>query len=112
VKHIADAESEFKVVNITPDFCRVDGCVVPFDIKQDLSEERTEYAKDFFARGKRVLRLGSVVRGVEGNAGEGVISGVSQDDGDCVTAEGSDRLFVNGLPVCHHGHRVHMNVKA
>jgi hypothetical protein len=61
VKHIADAESEFKVVNITPDFCRVDGCVVPFDIKQDLSEERTEYAKDFFARGKRVLRLGSVV---------------------------------------------------
>ena len=112
MKHIADAEPGFVVTNINPDFCRVDGSVVPFEIKQELPEESSEsYAQDFFSRGKQVLHVGSFIKGVVGNAGEGVLSGVSQGDGDSIMDEGSDRLFVHGKPVCHHGHRALMNVK-
>lgn len=111
-KHIADAEDVFVAINVNPDFCEVDGCVVGFDIKQVLSEERTAYSRDVFSRGKRVLPVGSVIKGVVGNAGKGVLSGVSQGDGDIITDEGSDCLFVNGRPACHHGHKVRMNVKS
>jgi hypothetical protein len=111
VKHIADAESGFTVTNINPDFCDVDGTVIPFDIMQVLSEENTDYAENFFSRGAKVLRVGSIVKGVVGNAGEGVLSGVSQGEGHTITIEGSKRLFVGGKAVCHHLHRVLMNVK-
>ncbi len=111
-KHIADAEVEFVVTNVNPDFCDVDGCVVPFEIKQVLSEERTEYSPNFFAHSKKVLKVGSIIKGVEGNTGSGVLSGVSQQAGDSMTTEGSDHLFVNGKPVCRHGDRALMNVKS
>jgi len=111
MKHIADGESGFVVVNTSPDFCDVDGTVVPFDISQVLSSAVNEYGKHFFSRGERVLRVGTIVDGIEGNAGEGVISGVSQGDGHTIVVEGSERLFVGGFAVAHHGHRVLMNVK-
>jgi hypothetical protein len=110
-KHIADAESAFVVVNVNPDFCRVNGDVVPFDIVQVLSSEKSDYSPDFFARGKKVLNEGSVIRGVEGNAGEGVLSGVSQGDGHVVITEGTDHFFVNGKRVCRHEDQCLMNVK-
>jgi hypothetical protein len=78
MKHLADAESVFVVVNINPDFCEVDGSVIPFDIARDLSPERAAYSKDVFSRGARVLKVGSVVQGVEGNAGAGVFSSVAE----------------------------------
>jgi uncharacterized Zn-binding protein involved in type VI secretion len=111
LKHIADAESEFVVVNVNPDFCEVDGCVVGFDIHQELTKERADYSPDVFSRGGKVLHVGSIVKGVQGNAGKGIESGVSQGDGDVIVEEGSKLLFVNGKAVAHHGHRVTMNVK-
>lgn len=111
LRQFADAEDEFVVANVNPDFCRVDGCVVPFEIKQTLSSEKDAYSKDVFSRGKKVLKLGSVIRGVVGNAGEGVQSGVAEGSGDSVTIEGSKVLFVNGKAACHDFHQVEMNVK-
>jgi hypothetical protein len=111
LKHIADAESDFVVTNINPDFCRVDGDVVPFDIKQVLSSEKCDYSPNFFARGKKVLKEGSVIKGVQGNAGEGVLSGVSQGKGDTLMIEGTDHFLVNGKRAVRHGHRALMNVK-
>ncbi len=110
-KHIADAESKFVVANINPDFCRVDGEVVPFDIAQVLSSEKSAYSPDFFARGGKVLKEGSVIEGVEGNAGEGVCSGVSLADGHVVMIEGTDHFLVNGKRVCRDEDRCVMNVK-
>lgn len=111
LKHIADAETKFVVVNVNPDFCKVDGEVVAFDISRAVSEERASYAQDFFARGEKVLPVGSVVQGVEGNAGEGIFSGVAAEKGDNVTTTGSPVLFVNGRAVCRHDDEVEMNVK-
>jgi hypothetical protein len=110
-KHIADAEDKFVVTNINPDFCCVDGAYVAFDISQVLVKEKADYSKDVFSRGGRVLKVGSVIEGVVGNAGEGVLSGVSVQAGHSITIEGSDLLFVNGKKTCHHGHKVLMNVK-
>jgi hypothetical protein len=114
MKHIADGEGgDFVVTNVNPDFCRVDGAVVPYEISQTLNHEKgRSFAQDFFSRGEKVLKVGSIIEGVVGNAGEGVLSGVSQGDGHTITIEGSQRLFVNKMPVCHHGHKVLMNVKA
>jgi uncharacterized Zn-binding protein involved in type VI secretion len=111
MKHIADKESAFFVYNVNPDFCRVHGAVKGFDIVQFLSQEKTAYSPNMTSRGARVLRVGSVVEAVKGNNGKGVRSTVARGTGDTIIIEGSDRLFVNGFPVCHDGHEVDMNVK-
>jgi len=110
-EHIADAEDTFRVINITPDFCRVDGKVIPYDIEQVLTPEKARYSPDVLARGKRVLKKLSIISGVQGNAGEGIASGVSQRDGHTLMLEGDPRFLVNGDPTCRHGDACLMNVK-
>jgi hypothetical protein len=102
MKHIADAEAEFYVANVNPDFCKVHGKVVAFDISQVASSERTDYSPNFFARGKKVIKEGSVIRGTVGNAGKGVLSKVSGAKGHAIMTEGTDHLLVNGKRVCRH----------
>lgn len=111
MKHLADAETAFFVVNVNPDFCEVDGAVIPFDLVRNLEPERSSYSKDVFSRGAKVLKVGSIVRGVEGNAGAGVFSTVSEGAGNVELLEGSDLLIVNGKPAVHHGHLALMNSK-
>jgi len=112
LKHIADKETLFIVHNVNPDFCKVNGSVTAFDIHQTLAEERAGYSPDTLSRGARVLHVGSIIKGVQGNAGKGVQSGVSQNHGDSKMIEGSERLFVNGKAACHDGHQADMNVKS
>ncbi|EYF05388.1 PAAR-like domain-containing protein [Chondromyces apiculatus] len=111
-RHIADAEPAFKVVNITPDFCKVNGQVVPFDIFQILPPERSNYAKKVRARKEKVLHVASIVSGVVGNAGSGVISGVSQGSGDVVVLEGATKVRVEGQLCARHRDLCLMNVKS
>lgn len=111
-RHIADAESGFKVVNISPDFCRVNGCVVPFDIYRELPPERANYAKKTNARKEKVLHVNSVIQGVIGNAGSGVSSGVSKGAGDTVIIEGAKSVRVEGELVARHRDLCWMNVKS
>ena len=59
-KHIADAESTWKVCNITPDMCIVNGQVVPFEIYQVLTPEKSNYASTVRARGCKVLKVNSI----------------------------------------------------
>ena len=96
-RHIADAESLWRVVNITPDFCRVNGVVVPFDIYKTLPPERSDYAKKVRARGEKVLHVASIVQGVIGNMGQGVKSGVSQGAGDTMIIEGARTVRPDGI---------------
>jgi hypothetical protein len=111
-RHIADAEAGFKVVNISPDFCKVNGRVVPFDIHRELPPERSNYAKQVRARKEKVLHVASVVSGVVGNAGQGVASGVSQGAGDVIVIQGSSTVNVEGQRVARHRDLCHMNVKS
>jgi hypothetical protein len=111
-KHIADAESNFWVLNVTPDFCQVGNSIIPFDICQKISNEKTKYSKTVFARDEKVLLVDSVIKGVKGNAGKGVISSVSGGGGDTVIMQGSSSVIVEGKSVARHDDLVAMNVKA
>ncbi|APR80433.1 Rhs-family protein [Minicystis rosea] len=111
-RHIADGEVAFRVVNVTPDFCRVKGQVVAFEISRDLTPERVNYAKKVRARGYPVLTTDSVIAGVVGNMGSGVLSTVSQGAGDVVLVEGVPNVRAEGHPVCRHGDLCLMNTKS
>jgi hypothetical protein len=111
-RHVADAESAFFAINVTPDFCRINGKVVPFDIYRELPPERMNYAKKVRARGEKVLHVESVVSGVVGNAGQGVLSGVSQGAGDVVVIEGAESVRVEGYSIARHRDLCLMNVKS
>ena len=111
-RHIADAESGFVVVNVNPDFCKVGGCVVPFDIYREMPPEKKNYAKKTNARGQKILPIDAVIQGVIGNAGKGVSSGVSQGSGDVILIEGAKSVRVEGRLVSRHRDLAHMNVKS
>jgi hypothetical protein len=108
-RHIADAEGTFKVINVPPDFCRVGKLVIPFDIFQVLTPEKSDYAKTVFARGHQVLMQGSVIKAVIGDAGSGVASTVSLGSGHTKILTGSPTVFVEGRPVARHLEDVLMN---
>lgn len=111
-RHIADAESEFRVVSITPDFCTVHGKVVPFEIFRDLTPQRFNYAQKVRARGVPVLTVDSVIAGVVGNMGKGVVSTVSQGSGDTIVIQGVDNVRAEGRAVCRDQDLCLMNGKA
>jgi hypothetical protein len=109
--HIADAEDVFRVININPDFCKVNGKIVPFDIQQVMPPEKRAYSPNVIARDGKVLTVGSMIAGVVGNAGEGVLSGVSEGQGHTVMIAGEEKVLVNDNPVCRNGDPCLMNVK-
>jgi hypothetical protein len=112
VPHAADAEVDFVVINVTPDFCRVDGKVVPFEIFQTLDNERAGFARSVKARGNnKMLMVNSVIRGVQGNEGEGVISGVALKGGDVLLVEGASNIKVEGRSLARHNDLCLMNGK-
>ena len=108
-KHIADSESAFKVLNIDPDMCFVNGAVVPFEIYRELPPEKSNYSHNVYARGEKVLHVDSVIQGVIGNAGSGVISGVSQGAGNNIIRTGAPTVLVNGKLCARHDDLVGMN---
>jgi hypothetical protein len=111
-RHIADAESTWRVVNINPDFCRVNGVVIPFDIYRKLPPEKSYYAKQVRARGEKVLHLASIIQGVIGDMGQGVKSGVSQGGGDTKIIEGAQTVHVEGELCARHLDLCLMNCKS
>jgi len=110
-RHIAYAEAGFKAVNITPDFCKVCGQVVPFEIYRNLPPERANYAKKVRARKEKVLHVDSIVSGVVGNMGSGIMSGVSQGGGDVAVIQGARTVRVEGQLTARHSDLCLMNVK-
>jgi hypothetical protein len=100
-KHIADKESKFVAVSTAPDFCRVGNQVVPFDISRKLNHT-VVHAKKVFARGVPVLRISDVIQGVDGDAGQGVISGTAKGSGDVIVVTGADNVYAEKLLVARH----------
>ena len=101
-KHIANREACWVALNVTPDFCRVGDRIIPFDIARSLDQDKALYARTVFARGEPVLMIESLARGVVGNAGSGVKSGVSQEAGHVWLRAGSSTVFAEGRMVSRH----------
>src|SRR6266496_5044546 len=94
-KEIANRLSRPVAVCKNPDICRVDGALVPFDISRDLSHS-IKHSPNVTAQGAPVLHVDSVIKGVDGNRGEGVASGVSQGDGHVIVKTGAPLVNTNG----------------
>lgn len=107
--HVADAEKLFMAISVTPDFCMVEGNIVPFDIVAPLPPEHSNYASTVLARSEKVLTQGSLVAGVLGNAGLGVQSEVSLAGGHVKVLEGASRVFAESRPVARHGDLCEIN---
>lgn len=111
-RHIADAESEYTVYNVTPDLCRVGSKVVPFEISQTLKPEKEDYAETVSSHSQPVLMVKSIIRGVKGNAGKGfTASQVSREKGHTRIVSGSSSVSVEGRAVARHNDQVLMNIK-
>lgn len=108
-RHIADGETSFVILNVTPDFCRVGNSIVAFDISQTLKPEEADYAKSVFARSEPVLMINSIIDKVVGNAGSGVASNVSLGSGHSKIVEGSGTVIVESRMVARHDDLVDMN---
>ncbi len=107
-KHIGIRESQYVVLNTAPDVCVVGIVPVPFDSFQNLSFEKS-YISNVRARGKSILTVGSVIAGTQSNAGKGIISGTSQDKGDCEILTGVPHIKCKGKPIARYGSLVMMN---
>lgn len=107
-KHIGSMEAQYVVVSTAPDVCVVGIVPVPFDSFQDLSHQKS-YVSNVRARGKSILTVGSVIAGSQSNAGKGVISGTSQDKGDCEILTGVPHIKCKGKPIARNGSLVMMN---
>jgi hypothetical protein len=109
--HIADADEKFFIIAVTPDMCKVGKKIVAFDSLQDLSSELMHYSERTFTRNKKVVLLKSLVKGMKGNAGKGLKSGVAVALGHSQIVEGSSTVFIEDRAVVRHGDEVNLNGK-
>ncbi len=107
--HIADAETDFFIISVTPDMCRVGKKVIAFEPMQKLTHQRYSYAKSVFSRDAAVLKVGSVVEGLTGNAGKGIHSGVAAKKGHSIVIPNQSSVWVEDRPVASHNDAVLMN---
>jgi len=112
IPHVADAENEFRVVTITPDFCRVGKAIIPFFPTRVLKKEHNSYAQTVFARSEKILMVDSIVQGTTGNAGSGIKSGVSGESGHVQIIEGADTVLIEGRRVAREDDKCWMNCKS
>lgn len=110
-RHIADGESSFVILNVTPDFCKIGNKIVAFDICQTLQPEEADYAKSVFARSEPVILINSIIDQVTGNAGNGVASNVSLANGHTKVIEGSGTVLIESRMAARHDDLVEMNGK-
>jgi len=108
-KHVANHEAIYVAINSSPDMCIVGGQVVPFEIHQTLNNEKATFATKVFARGQPVLMKGSIIKGVIGNAGQGIVSGVSMSAGNIKVLEGASSVIAEGRSLARHLDPIEMN---
>jgi hypothetical protein len=108
--HIADAENSFFVLAVTPDICKVGKAIVAFKPFQTLPPEKAAYTTTVYARDEKVLLLDSLIKGVKGNAGKGIKSGVSLRKGHTQVIEGSQTVIIEDRLTARNGDEVEMNV--
>ncbi|EPZ0169271.1 RHS repeat-associated core domain-containing protein [Providencia stuartii] len=107
-KVVGNKNGDYCVVSSGPDVCKVGNSFVPFDSYQDLSSEET-YVQSVRVNGVPTLTVGCIIKGTQGNAGSGIISGTSQGSGDCVITSGSPTVRFCGNAAAYHGSDVMMN---
>jgi uncharacterized Zn-binding protein involved in type VI secretion len=109
-RHIAHAEG-WQAVCTAPDFCKVGKDVVAFNSFATLDQKHTA-SPNVKARGTQVYRKGDVVKNVQADAGQHIVSGTSLGSGHVKILDGHENVKVNGIPVARHDSRCLINCDA
>jgi uncharacterized Zn-binding protein involved in type VI secretion len=109
-RHIAHAEG-WQAICTAPDYCRVGKDVVAFNSFATLDKKQT-VSSNVKARGTSVYRKGDVIKNVQADAGEHIVSGTSLGRGHVKILDGHDNVKVNGVPVARHNSRCLINCDA
>ncbi|WIX32092.1 DNA/RNA non-specific endonuclease [Salinicola sp. JS01] len=100
-RHVGNADAQWMAVTSTPDFCRVGDAIVGFDSSATL-DTPVRRSPDVIAAGYPLYRQGDLFRGIQGDAGQHVVSGTSLDSGHVLITGGQTNVKINGLPVARH----------
>jgi uncharacterized Zn-binding protein involved in type VI secretion len=109
-RHMAHAEGWLAVCT-APDFCKVGKDVVAFNSFATLDKKHTA-SSNVKARGSAVYRKGDIIKNVQADAGQHVVSGTSLGSGHVKILDGHDNVKVNGIPVARHDSRCLINCDA
>ena len=109
-RHMAHAEGWLAVCT-APDLCKVGKDVVAFNSFATLDQQHTA-SSNVKARGTAVYRKGDIIRNVQGDAGQHVVSGTSLGSGHVKILDGQDNVKVNGIAVARHDSRCLINCDA
>ncbi|MFS8152624.1 hypothetical protein [Vreelandella titanicae] len=100
-QHAANADSTWMAATSAPDFCRVGNRIIGFESTATL-ESPVRYSPDVIAAGCELYRVGDLFQGIQGDAGQHVVSGTSLGSGHVLITGGQDNVKVNGLPMARH----------
>lgn len=100
-QHAANADSTWMAATSAPDFCRVGNSIIAFESTATL-ESPIRYSPDVIAAGCELYRMGDLFQGIQGDAGQHVVSGTSLGSGHVLITGGQDNVKVNGLPMARH----------
>lgn len=109
-RHIAHAEG-WQAVCTAPDYCKVGKDVVAFNSFATLGQKQTA-SSNVKARGTAVYRKGDVIKNVQADAGEHIVSGTSLGRGHVKILDGHENVKANGIPVARHDSRCLINCDA
>lgn len=109
-RHIAHAEG-WQAICTAPDYCKVGKDVVAFNSFATLDQKQTA-SSNVKARGTSVYRKGDVIKHVQADSGEHIVSGTSLGRGHVKILDGHENVKVNGLPVARHDSRCLINCDA
>lgn len=109
-RHMAHAEGWLAICT-APDFCKVGKDVVAFNSFATLDKKHTA-SSNVKARGTAVYRKGDIIRNVQADAGQHVVSGTSLGSGHVKILDGHDNVKVNGIAVARHDSRCLINCDA
>lgn len=109
-RHIAHAEG-WQAVCTAPDYCKVGKDIVAFNSFATLDQKQTA-SSNVKARGTSVYRKGDVIKNVQADAGQHIVSGTSLGRGHIKILDGHENVKVNGLPVARHDSRCLINCDA
>ena len=110
-RHLANQRNVWRTVCSEPDYCKVGSKTVPFDSFATI-DNKVRAARNVMAQQQPVYRMGDVHQGVQANAGKGVPSGTSLDQGFVRFMSGQDNVKVNGVPVVRHDSTCLINCNA
>ncbi|MFS8152621.1 DNA/RNA non-specific endonuclease [Vreelandella titanicae] len=110
-QHAANADSAWRAITSSPDFCWVGNSVTGFDSIATL-DNPVRYSPNVIAAGCELYRVNDLFQGIQGDAGQHVISGTSLGSGHVLITGGQDNVKANGLPMARHDSPCTINCNA